>query len=84
MEIIAKLTGWDPPFTRGLAKEYSHRYARYDTSKTIEDFNYSFYSLEDTIRDTVRWFAFISDKVRLNKTKAEQLPPDNKWVKAVS
>ena len=84
MELIAKLTGWDPPFTRGLAKEYSHRYARYDNSKTIRDFNYSFYSLEDTIRDTVKWFAFISNKVRLNKTKAEQLPPDTKWVKAVS
>jgi dihydroflavonol-4-reductase len=84
MELIAKSTGWDPPFTRGLGKEYSHRYARYDNSKTIRDFNHSFYSLEDTIRDTVRWFAFISDKVRLNKRKAEQLPPDREWVKAVS
>ena len=83
MELIAKLTGWDPPFTKGLGQEYSHRYARYDNSKTIKDFDYSFYPLKDTLRDTVRWFAFSSDKVRLSKTKAEQLSPDPEWVKAV-
>ena len=42
MEVIAKITGWDPPFTIGLAKEYSHRYARFDNSKIIRDFNYTF------------------------------------------
>jgi dihydroflavonol-4-reductase len=39
MEALAKLTGWDPPFTVGLGKEYSHRYAQFDNSKIIRDFN---------------------------------------------
>ena len=59
MELIAKLTGWDPPFTTGLAKEYSHRYALFDNSKIIRDFNYTFYSLEETIVDALKWFSFI-------------------------
>ena len=75
MELIAKITGWDPPFTIGLAKEYSHRYARFDNSKIIRDFNYTFYSLEDTIRDAIRWFSFIG-KIELNKNILSQFQPE--------
>lgn len=79
MEMIAKLTGWTPPFTTGLAKEYSHRYARFDNSKVIKDFNYTFYSLEDTLRDTLKWFSFIN-KIKLNKSIISQFPPEAEWM----
>ena len=78
MEVIAKITGWDPPFTIGLAKEYSHRYALFDNSKIIRDFNYTFYSLEDTIRDAIRWFSFIG-KIELNKNILSQFQPEAEW-----
>ena len=79
MEMIAKLSGWIPPFTIGLAKEYSHRYARFDNSKVIKDFNYTFYSLEDTIRDTIKWFSFIN-KIRLNQSIISQFAPEAEWM----
>jgi dihydroflavonol-4-reductase len=79
MEMLSKLTGWSPPFTIGLAKEYSHRYAQFDNSKIVQDFNYTFYSLEETIRDTIKWFAFI-EKIRLNKKSMAQFPPESEWV----
>jgi Nucleoside-diphosphate-sugar epimerases len=79
MELIAKLTGWTPPFTIGLAKEYSHRYARFDNSKVIKDFNYTFYPLEDTIRDTIKWFSFIN-KIKLNKSIISQFLPEAEWM----
>ncbi len=78
METIAKLTGWTPPFTTGLAKEYSHRYARFDNTKVIKEFNYTFYSLEDTIRDTIKWFSFIN-KIKLNKRIINQFGPEAEW-----
>jgi nucleoside-diphosphate-sugar epimerase len=79
MELIGKLTGWTPPFTVGLAKEYSHRYARFDNSKVIKDFNYTFYSFEDTIRDTIKWFSFIN-KIKLNKNIISQFDPEAEWI----
>ena len=78
MELVARLTGWDPPFTVGLAKEYSHRYALFDNSKIVKDFNYSFYSLEETLRDTIKWFSFIG-KIRLNKKIMSRFQPDPEW-----
>jgi dihydroflavonol-4-reductase len=83
MEAVAKVTGWHPPFTIGLAKEYSHRYALFDNSKTIKDFDYTFYSLQETIHDTIQWFAFISKKVKLDKKIIGQLPPGPDWLEAV-
>jgi len=79
MEISSKLTGWSPPFTIGLAKEYSHRYAQFDNSKTIQDFNYTFYSAEETIRDTIKWFAFI-EKIKLKKKISDQFQPEPEWM----
>ena len=79
MEMIAKLTGWNPPFTVGLAREYSHRYARFDNSKVIKDFKYTFYPLEDTIRDAIKWFSFIN-KIKLNKTIINQFQPETEWM----
>ena len=79
LETVAKFTGWDPPFTIGLAKEHSHRYAQFDNSKIIKDFNHTFYSLEDTIRDTIRWFCF-SHNIRLNKRVADQFLPEPEWL----
>ena len=79
METIANLTGWNPPYTIGLAKEYSHRYARFDNSKIIKDFNYTFYPLEDTIRDTIRWFTFIN-KIKLDKSIIGQFDPEAEWM----
>ena len=81
MEMIAKLTGWTPPFTIGLAKEYSHRYALFDNSKIIKDFNYTFYSLEDAIRDSIKWFNFIG-KINLDKKLTTQFPPEAEWTNA--
>jgi nucleoside-diphosphate-sugar epimerase len=83
MELIAKLTGWDPSFTVGLAKEYSHRYALFDNSKIVKDFNYTFYSLEDAIRDAIKWFSFIG-KIRLNKNIITQFQPEAEWTNTVS
>ena len=79
METIANLTGWNPPYTIGLAKEYSHRYARFDNSKIIKDFNYTFYPLEDTIRDTIRWFTFVH-KIKLDKSIIGQFDPEAEWM----
>jgi competence transcription factor ComK len=53
-------------FTIGLAKEYSHRYAQFDNDKITRGFNFSFHSFEDTIRNTIRWYAFLN-KIKLNK-----------------
>lgn len=74
MDMIATLTGWTPPFTIGPANEYSHRYARFDNSKVIKDFNYAFYSFEDTIRHTIKWFSFIK-KIKLKKVSSASLNP---------
>lgn len=79
MEMVAKLTGWAPPFTVGLAREYSHRYARFDNSKVIKDFNYNFYPLEDTIVDAIKWFSFIN-KIKLNKNIINQFRPEAEWM----
>ncbi|WP_173021540.1 NAD-dependent epimerase/dehydratase family protein [Lewinella sp. W8] len=80
MEVAAKFTGWDPAHTSGEAREFSHRYARYDNSRTVEDFSYTFRSLEDTIRDTVRWLAFARG-VKLNKKVRSGLEPEAEWVR---
>ncbi|QHT69552.1 NAD-dependent epimerase/dehydratase family protein [Rhodocytophaga rosea] len=79
MEMVAKLSGWTPPFTVGMAKEYSHRYAQFDNSKTIKDFNYRFYTLEETIADTIKWFMFLHN-IKLSKEVADQFKPENEWL----
>ena len=79
MELIGKLTGWDPPFNIGLAKEFSHRHVRVDNSKIKNDFNYRFYSLEDSIRDTIKWFLFVDKKVRLRGDISKKFQPEPDW-----
>ena len=80
MEFFGKLTGWDPPFNVGLAREFSHRHVRVDNSKIKNDFNYNFYSPEDSIRDTIKWFSFINNKVRLSKEIREEFQPEPGWI----
>lgn len=80
-EMGAKLTGWDPLFTEGVARELSHRYAIYDNSKTLEHFNYKLYSMEETIQDTIRWFSFIG-KIRGNKSLDNKFQPEPEWLES--
>lgn len=80
MEFIGRLTGWDPPFNAGLAREFSHRHVRVDNAKIKSDFNYNFKSLEDSIRDTIKWFLFINNKLRLRKEIADEFQPDPDWI----
>lgn len=77
-EIGARLTGWDPLFTEGVARELSHRYAIYDNSKTLEHFNYKLYSMEETMQDTIRWFSFIG-KIKVNKSLTGEFQPEAEW-----
>ncbi len=79
MELAAKLTGWDPPLSVGLAKEFSHRYARYDNSKTVQDFNYTFLSTEETMRDIIKWLAFVKG-IKLNKKIEKEFLPETDWI----
>jgi len=79
MELAAKLTGWDPPLSVGLAKEYCHRYARYDNSKTVQDFNYTFLSTEETMRDTIKWLTFVKG-IKLNKKIEKEFLPETDWI----
>lgn len=79
MELAASVSGWTPPFTIGMAKEYSHRYAQFDNSKTIKDFNYTFYPLEETITDTIKWFAFLG-KVKLSQDIADTFKSERVWL----
>jgi dihydroflavonol-4-reductase len=79
MELAARVSGWTPPFTIGMAKEYSHRYAQFDNLKTIKDFNYTFHALEETIADTIKWFAYL-DKVKLSKDIADTFKPEREWL----
>ena len=87
MELLAKTTGWDPPLTAGLAREYSHRFAQFDNSKMIKDFNYTPYSFEETIHDTIRWFLYLN-KAKLNGRRsgnkvADKFEPDTEWIAGV-
>jgi hypothetical protein len=50
--------------------------------KRIKDFNFTFYSLQETIHDTIKWFAFTSKKVKLDKKIIGQLPPEPDWLEA--
>jgi dihydroflavonol-4-reductase len=79
LEMIAKLTGRDPLFTEGVARELSHQYAIYDNSKTLKDFDYKLYSMEETLQDTIRWFSFIG-KIRVKKSLSDKFQPDADWL----
>lgn len=81
MELVAKLTGWDPLFTTGVARELSHRYAQYDNSKTLKDFDYKLYTMEETMQDTIRWFFFIK-KIKLKDGLQEQFQPEAAWLES--
>ena len=78
METIAKLTKEEPPITVGIVREYSHRYAQYDNSKTLRDFDYQLLPAEETLRDTIRWLTFISEHKLSNKLK-ETFSPLPDW-----
>lgn len=78
MEIAAKLTGWDPAFTVGMAKEYSHRYAQFDNSETLKDFDYKLYTTEETVRDAIKWFCFLKSN-KVSKKITAQFQPESDW-----
>ncbi len=81
MEMWAKLTGWDPLFTEGVAKELSHRFAHYDNSKTLKDFDYTLYNMEETLQDTIRWFLFIK-KIKVKKNLSDKFQPEADWLES--
>lgn len=81
MELVAKLTGWDPLFTEGVARELSHRYAQFDNSKTLKDFDYSLYSMEETMMDTIRWFSFIG-RIKIKKSLSNEFQPEADWLES--
>lgn len=78
IEVVANISDWDPPLTAGVMKEYSHRYAQYDNSKTIKDFDYRFRSLESSVRDTIKWFAYLYPD-KLNKKIRNEFQPEPEW-----
>jgi nucleoside-diphosphate-sugar epimerase len=79
MEMVAKLTRWDPLFTEGVARELSHRYANYDNSKTLKAFDYKLYSMEETLQDTIRWFSF-TGKINVKKSLNGKFQPEADWL----
>ncbi len=80
MESVGRLTGWTPPLTKNLAECLSHRYANFDFTETVTDFNFKPTPLEATLRDTINWFLFLGiGKVHPNKTGPFIPEPD--WIK---
>lgn len=82
LETWAKLTGWNPLFTEGVARELSHRYAIYDNSKILKDFNYRFYTMEETLKDTIRWFSFIG-KIKIKQSRRDEYQPEVEWMESI-
>jgi dihydroflavonol-4-reductase len=80
MEFVGRLTGWTPPMTKDLAEYLSHRYANYDFSETVADFNFMPTPLEDTLRDTINWFLFLGIG-RVHSQKTGQFIPEPDWIK---
>lgn len=80
LEVIGKLTSWIPPFTKGVAETFSHRFPNYDYSPTIQDLKYEPTPIIETVKDTINWFLFlgigkVEDKYRIN------FVPEEDWVR---
>lgn len=80
MESFGKLTGWNPPLTRSIAEYFSHRYANYDISRTVADFDFQPASLEEMVRDAINWFHFLG-KGKVGKAASHTFIPEATWVK---
>jgi dihydroflavonol-4-reductase len=80
MESVARLTNSTPPLTRETARAFSHRYANFDMTDTVNDFQFEPIPLEETVRDTINWFLFLGPGT-INKKYAAQFVPDPDWVK---
>jgi nucleoside-diphosphate-sugar epimerase len=80
MDKVGHLLGWEPPFTAGVAREYSHRYPNFDTTNTQQTFRYQPTPFEETIRDTVSWFHFLN-MGRLDKSRVSSFQAESDWRK---
>lgn len=78
MELGAKLFGFEPLLTSGMAKEVSHRYVQYDNSKILNAFGYELYPIEETVKDTIRWFFYLK-KIKIRKKYLNDFEPDPEW-----
>ena len=76
MDMIAKLTGWVPPLTYGVACEYSHRYMFYSNSKMLGAFTHKPFPLEETLRDTIAWLNYLGYGGR---SMRNNFPADKDW-----
>jgi dihydroflavonol-4-reductase len=79
-EIIAKITGGDPPLTRATARESIGRYMFTDCRATWQTFQYQPRSAEIMAGDAIRWLLFRGElKANRAKILAEKFPPDPAW-----
>ena len=76
MDGLTNVTGWQPPLTNGVAREYSHRYMYYNNSKMMETFRHTPFPLEETLRDTIAWFSHLG---KGRKKLTQIFPPDKEW-----
>ena len=78
MESIGNIIKWEPPLTSDLAKEFSHRYSNYDNSKILSSLGVNPRPLEETVKDTIRWFLYLNIG-SVNKKVRDQFAPDPSW-----
>jgi dihydroflavonol-4-reductase len=80
VEMGARLTGSEPPFSRSLVHEVVQRYGYFDTTLTNHTFGLTPRRIEDVIRDCVRWLLHLG---KIKPSVAEKLsgkpPPDPEW-----
>ena len=79
-EVVAKVTGSDPPLTRATARESIGRYMFTDCQDTWQTFQYQPRTAEEMVSDAIRWLLFMGE-VKAGRAAAlsERFPPDPNW-----
>ena len=80
LDVVSKLTGKPPQFSRDMAYENAHRYQFYDGSETNRVFDLSPRSADETVHDALRWLLHIGAIKRdLSPAVTARLAPDPMW-----
>jgi dihydroflavonol-4-reductase len=83
LELVAKVTKSEPPFTRDLADDLIERYMFTDCQETWDTFVYQPRSTETMVSDAIRWLLHI-DEIKADRAAqiADKFPPNPEWAMA--
>ena len=84
LDLLGKLTGKEPQFTRSLAYQVVERYSYYDAEETGRALGLVPKGAEEALRDSIRWLLALGlISGRLSPEAAAALAPEPEWVQAV-